>query len=1011
MKTGLIEFFTRHPTAANLLMIFFLLLGAMALPEMRRETFPDFTVGIVQVSVVYPGASAEDVEAGICQPIQDAIDGIRNVAELKCESRENIGIARIEWNESGKFDEFVEDINTEINALQSFPANAEDPVIKRLNRTDRVASLALTGPMPPASLKAYAEDLKDRLQQTGISLVEIDGFSDHQLRIELSQDMLQKHKLTVADVAGVIQRQSVDLPVGGLETRDQEITVRFADQRMTPAEFESLIILGRESGAEIHLGDLATITDRFEKDEVKITFDGKRAALLHINKTKSQDSLDIGNQLLRFLEAERKVSPPGIELHITGNMFSVVQDRLNMLVSNGFQGFILVLLTLWLFFSLRFAFWVAMGLPVSFMGTFFVMQAMDMSLNMFTMVGLLIALGLLMDDAIVISENIASRLKQGKSAINAAVEGAREMGIGVFSSFLTTVSIFGPLIFLEGNIGKVLKVMPVVLIVTLLVSLIEVFFILPNHLSHSLAHMENFTPGRFRVKFDEMLDKTREGFGRWVDVVIEWRYLFLGGMVGIFLISIGLLAGGIVKFTVFPDMEGDIMEARILLPPGTPLTRTEKVVDQLVVAMHEIDKEFTPQQPEGQSLVKHIRVDYNRNADANESGPHVATVIVDLLSTDRRNARLDDLFKEWRARTSSITDVSIIQFKESSIGPAGLPIDIQLKGNDYQLLKQASQAVQEWFRQYDGVVDLTDDLRPGKQEMRLKLKEGALAMGFDANTIAGQLRASFLNANVGNVYTGEESFEIDVRLQQSDKDSLTDLEYFNLINRAGQSIPLQTVVEIQYHQGFSRLQRVDRVRTVTIQGDLDLSKLNTAELLGRFQKEFLPEFHKKFPEVSVQLGGESKEGAKTQKSMLRAFLIGIAGIFIILSFQFKSYVEPLIVMLAIPMAMIGVIFGHLLMGLNIGMTSLMGFVSLAGVVVNDSILLVEFLKMHIGNGERVFDAARQASRDRFRAIMLTSLTTIAGAMPLLFETSTQAMTLIPMVTSIIFGLLASTVSV
>lgn len=1011
MKQNLIDYFANHPTGANLLMVFLILLGAIALPELNRETFPDFSIPIIQVTVVYQGASPEDIESSICQPLQDAIDGISNVEEIQCAARDGLGTLTVEWSEDGDFDEFMEDVKTEVEAITSFPEQAESPIIKQIGRTDRVVSIAITGPMAIPHLKSYAESVKDRLQLTGISLVDIDGFSDHQIRIELSSVLLQQYGLSVSGVANVIRNQSLNLPVGSVETRNRDVLIRFMDERRTPQEFESLIVLSNESGAEIRLGDIAKITDRFEQDEVKTTFNGQRAAILHVNKTKAEDALEIGSQLVAFVDELRKTAPPGVELNLTGDAFSVIRDRLNLLVSNGVQGFILVVLVLWMFFSLRFAFWVAMGLPVSFMGTFFFMNWMGQSLNMITMVGLLIALGLLMDDAIVIAENIATQLNKGKSALEAAAAGTKEVGLGVFSSFLTTICMFGPLIFLEGTIGKILRVLPIVLILTLLVSLLEAFFILPQHLGHSLAHQISKV-SRLRQRFENFIQWLREEIaGKAVDWAVAWRYLFLGLLLAGLIISIGMLAGGHIKVSPFPDTEGDSIEARLLLPQGTPLARTEAIVTQLTEAISQINETDTPLQPEGQSLIKSIRVDYNQNVDANESGPHLATVFVDLLGAEQRVGRVDDLLQRWRETAGNLPDILSLKFTSGAAGPAGVPIDIKIQGADFEELKQASLELQDWLNQYDGVLDLSDDLRAGKWEIRLSVKEGALALGLDANTIASQLRAAYLNSTADEVRVGSESYEVDVRLQDMDRNSLADLEYFTVTTQSGQQIPLNTVAHITMGRGYASLKRIDGLRTITVQGDIDPSQLNTNDLNAALQQDFLPKFQERFPGLKLTVGGENEEGSKTQASIVQAFILGFLGIFFLLSFQFRSYIEPLTIMLAIPMSLIGVIWGHWIMGLEITMPSMMGFVSLAGIVVNDSILLISFLKQHVEQGETVSVAARQASRDRFRAILLTSLTTIAGTAPLLFETSLQAQILVPLVTSLVFGLLASTVAI
>ena len=1009
----MIRYFAAHPTAANLLMLFLIVIGVVSLPTLKRETFPDFTAQEVEVRVPYPGASAADVEEAICQRLEDAIDGINDVDEIRCEAREGLGVTVAKMREGGNITQFLDDVKTEVEAIDDFPEETELPITKQLGRTDQVVSVAVTGPMAVTDLKAYAEQLKARLLRLpSISLVTIQGFSERQLRVQVPAQVLRQYRLSPNDIANTISRQSIDLPAGSIKTRDRDLLIRFTDQRRSPGELSNLIVVGSRSGAEVRLGDIATIVDQFELDEEKTLFDGRRAALLQITKTKAEDSLVVVSAVQAFFERERQTAPPGVTFTLTQDMSSIVRDRLQLLTKNGIQGLVLVFLVMWLFFRLRFAFWVAAGLPVSFLGGLFFMALIGYSLNMITMLALLIALGLLMDDAIVISENIATHLRKGKTALDAAVDGARQVAPGVLASFLTTAAVFGPLAFLEGDMGKVLGVMPVVLLLVLAVSFVEAFLILPHHLAHALHHAGQRQPGRFRQGFEHGLEWVRQRLlGRVVDWVIHWRYLFVGIIIALFMVSIGMVTAGYLKFRAFPDIEGNVIEARILLPQGTPLWRTERVVAQIVGALERVDAEFSALQTEGRRLVQSTNVRYNHNLDAHEAGPHVATVSVDLLNAEERRGHLDDVLNRWREEAGAVPDVISLNFKEPQIGPAGLAIDIRLSGPDLDELKAASLELRQWLGRYSGVFDLSDDLRPGKPELQLRLREGALGLGLDASTIAQQLRAAFYGTTAKEIQVGPESYEIDVRLREFDQGTLEDLEDFRLTTADGEQVPLGAVTTLTYERGYARIHRIDRLRTVTLQGDVDGRLGNTAQIIDDTQRRFLPQLQSQYPGVQISLEGQSKESAKTGGSLGRGFLVGLFGVFVLLSFLFRSYIEPLIVMAAIPLALIGVIWGHLLMGLELSMPSVMGFVSLAGIVVNDSILMVEFLKLRAREGFAVPEAAKLASRERFRAVLLTSLTTIAGLLPLLAERSLQAQVLIPLVTSIVYGLLASTVLV
>ncbi len=1008
----MIRFFAAHATLANLLMAGFLALGLFAAPTLLRETFPRVEPRRVQITVAYPGARPADVEEAICQRLEDAIDAVSNVYELSCEALEGRAVAVVEMVEGTDLDRFLGEVKTEVEAIASFPEDAEAPVVKPLGRSDFVASLAITGPQDRAHLKAYAEQVKARmLAMGGIPQVAITGFSDHQFRVELFDDALRQFGLSVADIADAIARQSLDLPAGSIETRDGDILIRFSEERRSLQALADLIVVSGAGGGLVRLGDIARISDRFDLAEDKILFNGKPAAMLDITKTENEDTLSVIDRLRQFVAVEKARAPPTVDLVITNDASSIVRDRLNLLLKNGAQGLVLVFLAMWVFFGLRYALWIALGLPVSFAGALALMALFGYSINMLTMVGLLIVIGLLMDDAIVISENIATRYAAGRPPLEAAVEGARQVLPGVMSSFATTACIFGSLAFLKGDIGAVLKVVPVVMLAVLVISIIEAFLILPQHLAHALHHGAG-EQGRVQQAAERLIAWLRKrAVGPFVDWAVRGRYATVGVAIGLLLFSLSAMAGGWLKFSAFPELDGDVLEARILLPQGTPLARTEAVAAHVVAALRQVEADWDDKLPDGQRLVRNIAIKFNHNKDAHEHGPHVATVSVDLLPAEQRVGSNDALLAAWRQAVGERPDVLALKFTEPASGPAGIAIDIRLQGADLAALKRASQDMQAWLRRYRGVHDISDDLRPGKLELNLRLKDAALSLGVDARRVADQLRKAFFGVTVSEVQVGPEAYEINVRLAKEDRDSLADLDDFTISLPGGDLVPLHAVAVIEQQRGYARINRINRVRTVTIQGDVDVRLANANEIIADMRSRFLPAFEKRHPQVRVLIEGQDKEAGTTQKSMISGFILGLFGVFLLLSFQFRSYIEPLVVMIVIPFAFIGVIFGHLLMGLDFTMPSMLGFVALAGVVVNDSILLVNFIKDRHGPGMTVSQAAPLAARARFRAILLTSVTTIAGLLPILAETSLQAQILVPLVTSLAFGLLASTVLV
>jgi multidrug efflux pump subunit AcrB len=1011
----MIKYFAQHPTAANLLMIIFLIMGALSISSIRRETFPDYISTQVQIQAIYPGASTEEVEEAVCQRIENAVDGINYVSEVRSTAREGVAVVIVEMSDGGDMSTFINDIRQNVETIDSFPAEVKLPVVTLLNRDDLVVNIAVTGSMPLVDLKKYCEQLKDQLkQEEGVSQVTVKGFSDAQIQIHVPVSSLMQYNLSLDDISTTIRMQSLDMPAGMIETSDQDILIKIADLRRTPDELSDLVVVSSRSGASIRLGNIARISETFEKAEEKISLNGKKTGLLQITKNKQEDILAVFDSVDRFLQRIQKSKPRSVEFHMSQDKASVVRERLALLIKNGWQGLLLVFFALWLFFDFKLAFWVALGLPVSFAGALFFFPKIGLSINMMTMVALLIALGLLMDDAIVITENIVSHLHKGKSSLKAVVAGVTEVANGVVSSYLTTVCVFGPLAFITGNMGKVLRVVPMVLILVLTVSLVEAFLILPHHLAHS-SNPDAFDEKKrnwFRRKFDEAFLQFREkAVGGLVDKVVTNRYLSLGLVAGIFIFSISMIPAGILKFVAFPDSDGDYIEARILMPPGTSLGRTEEVVDLLSETLKGVDSEFSKVQPSGQKLVRALTVQYSQNITAGETGSHVATMIVDLLPAGVRVGRIAEFLAKWRELTGDVPGALSIHYTQSEGRVAGLPLEVRLTGDNLDELKAASESLKSWFTQFQGVFNLSDDLRPGKPEIKIRLKSGAHTLGVTTKMIASQFKAAFQGVSIAEIQRGKDSLEVIAQVDHISRNSIADLETFHVLLPDGTLVPASVVADFTMDRGYSTVSRVNGQRTLTIQGDVDNSVANSSEILSVFSKTYEAKLEQNHPGIKVSIKGQASESAKTATSMGRALLIGILGIFVILSFQFNSYTEPLVVMTAIPLALIGAIWGHILLSLNFSTPSMIGFISLAGIVVNDSILLVEFIKMGRQEGLPLIEAASQASRQRFRAIFLTSVTTTAGLLPLLSETSAQAKSLVPLAASIVFGLTASTLLV
>ncbi|AZT85009.1 efflux RND transporter permease subunit [Marinobacter sp. NP-4(2019)] len=1006
----MIRWFAGHPTAGNLLLILILAMGLFAAPNLNRETFPDYLPPEVSITVEYRGATAADVEEAICQRLGEALQRVDYMEEISCIARDNQAQAIASMAPRGDMGRFLDDIRTEIEALTDLPEEAEDPIIRELYRTSLVAAIAVYGPMSFSHLEAYTSELEDRLfAMDGVADVIPVGLSQRQWHIEVSRDRLRQYGLGVRDIARAISSQNLNMPLGNIETDSQDIQLRFVDERRSLQALAKIPIIGGEAGAVLTLGDLATITETHEREEERVEFNGQRAIILEIHKNRHDDALRVMDSLQAFVDEEKARRGGTVELEITQDMTSIVRDRLQMLVGNGITGLLLVGLVMALFFRPRLAFWALFGLPSAFAGAFLVMALTGLSLNMITLVALLMAIGIVMDDSVVITDNIAQNSTRGCSPLEAAVKGTQQILPGVLSSFLTTVSVFIPLAFLSGELGAVLEVLPVVLIAALAASLIEAFWILPHHLKSGLDKKHEQAPSRFRTAFDNGFETVREKVGQLADKAIHFRYMVLAAMLLIILGSVGLMAGGQVRMEAMPEIEGDVLEARVLMPQGTPLHQTRAITDRISSAMRSLNEEYTPAQPDQEALVQNIQTRFNEHAGAGEKGAHVATVMADLLTAERRTVDLATLTDRWYQEIGEIPGLIALSIQEPGFGPAGIPIEIRLQGADLDQLKAAARFLGEDIASYKGTFNVLDDLRPGKPQRILALKDSALSLGLNATEVASQIRTGLLGDIVDTVQVGDQHIEILVRQASAERNTRQFLKDTVITTDQGQMVPLQEVATITEKRQWSQVTHIDGLRTVTVSADVNGRKANADAIVTDLQERTFPELRDRWPEISLQVEGQTARSQETGQSIARGLLIGLLGIFLILSFQFRSYLEPVIVMLAIPVAFMGAVWGHLLMGYNLSMPSLIGAASLAGIVVNNAILLVQFIKSYRQQGMSAGAAAGAASRARFRAILITTSTTVAGLLPLLAETSTQAMAVIPLVISVVFGLLVSTV--
>ena len=1003
----MIGWFVRHPVAANLLMAVFCVLGIAYLGEIKRETFPEFDPSTVSVSVIYPGASAQDVDEEICASLEDAISGTTGLADLSCLSMDGRASATAELEEGGDVLQFYNDVFSSVSGISDFPAEAETPSVELGGRTELIAMVAISGIEGKRGLKEYADTLADRLQSLdGVTEARVSGITDRELRVTFDELALRQYGLSSRDIVSAINARSLRQPLGEVETESGTIVLRYADARRSITELQDLIILQNTAGSMVRLGDLAEILIVDADENTQSFIDGEQAAILYIFKAKEADSLRTFDKVEELLEQERATYPDPFKITVTFNMTDLVGERLSLILKNTLIGLGLVFGTMWLFFSLREALWISAALPVSFLGTLFLMQALGISINMITLVALLMAVGLIMDDSIVVAENI-ERWRRKTTRLDAATKGTLEVMPGVMSSFLTTACVFGPLMFLSGDMGQILQYIPMVLLLTLAISLVEGFLILPYHLSHSGPD----NPGLHKERpAAQLLERFKEAIVIPIAAFfVRFRYMTVGTVLGAFVLSIGLVTSGQVKVTGFPVIEGDTIQARISLTTGIARERTVATVDQLLAALERVDERLSQNTEEQAPLVERVLVQYATNSDVNDNGSNTATIVVDLLESSKRNVKADDVLLAWREEAGLIPDLVQSNFTQAELGPGGADLHVEVAGSDLAEVEAAANDILAQLLARGDVTEAFQDFYGGRREVQLTLNEYGYSVGLTPQSLAEQLRNAFAGAETDSFRSGESSVTVQVQLGDTVSD-LTELESFPISVGQAKQTSLAAVTNVNLTQSYPTITRKNGLAVATIKGQIDRDSVTPTGISNIVMNTMAPGIEQTYPSVSISIGGSADDQATSQSSMLTKLILGLCGVYMVLAFQFRSYSLPLVVMLSIPFALIGSIVGHWIMGIDLAMPSFIGFASLSGIVVNNAILFLTFFQTHLKDEDHV-SAALDAVRERFRPILLSTGTTVAGLLPLMADGSPQVQVMVPLVVSVAFGLTASMILV
>ncbi|CAH9065038.1 Multidrug resistance protein MdtB [Pseudoalteromonas haloplanktis] len=1005
----MIAWFTRNHVAANLLLISIVLGGLFSLSsKLPLEVFPSFVSDRINISVSLRGSTPEDAEKGVTIRIEEALQDLEGIKQISSRSSEGSSQVSVEVDTGYDERELLADIKSRVDAINTFPADAEKPVIGLIQRKREVIAVTVSSDYNEKETLEYAEQVRDELLRIpAITQVELSGVRNYELAIEVSQDTLRQYDLTLAQISSAIANSSSDISAGNLKTEGGDVLIRSKGQAYRKDEFASIVIKNQADGTIIRLSDIATINDDFEETPVRTRFNGKQAAFIDVYRIGPQSAIEVADAVKNYITSEQANLPQGFYLSYWDDDSEVVKSRIATLTSNALQGGILVLGLLTLFLRPAIAFWVFIGIPVSFMGAFMAMAAFGVTINVISLFGFILVLGIVVDDAIVTGENVYTHLKTAKSGEEAAIKGTQEVATPVTFGVLTTVAAFLPLGFIEGARGAIFAQIPVVVIPVLLFSLIESKFVLPAHLKYIKLRQQKGKGS----KLEQLQQRFADGFEHAIlkyyqpvlGLALRNKLATVSLFMGVFLIILTMITSGWTKFIFFPRIPSETVRVNLTFPAGTPFEVTNKYIIDMSDKARELQRKYQDEET-GQSIILNILASTGGRGGAANSG----SVRFEITPAEQRESDIGsrELVKEWRQLIGVIPGAESLTFR-AEIGRSSNPIDIQLSGNSITTLQTVAEQIKQRLATYPSVFDIADSMSDGKEELQIELTEQGLALGLNRVDVSRQVRNSFFGVQVQRIQRGRDDVRVMVRLPIDERRSVADLKDILIQTPNGGRVPLSHVATLVPGQSPSTITRIDRYRTLNVSADVEKTDTNMTVLQADL-KAYLDELVQQYPGVSHSLEGEAKEQRESFGSLLWGMVFVFFVIYGLLAIPFKSYLQPLVVMSIIPFGMIGAVIGHWIMAMELTIMSLLGMLALIGVVVNDSLVLVDFINKKRSEGLDLMEAVKTAGVARFRPVMLTSLTTFIGLMPLLFEKATQAQFLIPMAVSLGFGIIFAT---
>ncbi len=1012
---SMIAWFARNHVAANLMMIFFILAGAVTALTMKLEVFPETSLDTITISVEYRGASPSEVEEGVIQKIEENIAGLAGIRRIDSKATEGLAVIIVEVVKGWDLQNLLDDIKSEVDRITTLPEEAEKPVIRETTRRTQVLWVAVFGDVSEATLKAVTQRLKDDITTLpGVTMADLFGVRDSEIHIEISEQTLRRYNLTLQSVATAVAKASLDLPAGSVKTEGGEVLVRAKGRKYRAVEYSGVPVITRTDGSKVTLGQIAQIKEGFQDNqEMFARFNGKPANLIQIYRVADQNALEVASEVKGYIARVKPELPAGINVDFFADRSKILESRMNLLLRNMAQGLILVIIILGLFLSARLSFWVTLGIPISFLAGIWVLPYFDVSINMISLFAFIMVLGIVVDDAIVVGEHVFTLREQGEPPLKASIEGAVTIGKPVIFSVLTTVAAFAPLMVGSGMMGKIMRNIPVVVIAVLMASLIESLFILPSHLAGSKVKPLKNGKEKFTARWLKRV--IRGPYAKLLDFCLRWRYATLASGIAVLLIAGGMYLGGYIKFTLFPIVEGDLLTANLELPAGAPAEQTIKIVGQLEKAASDTLAEADQKRPKGSEPLHKYTVSLvgvstgarGGHGGSSSVGGHLATVFVELLEGEKRNMSTKSLVADWRQMTGPVPGAESLTFTGEMFSP-GNPIEVHLSAPNEEELIRAADELKAKLATYTGVFDIADSFTPGKWEMQLELKPAARSLGLTLQDLAQQVRYAFYGAEALRLQRDQDEVRVLVRYPEKERRAITDVHNMRIRTASGNEVPFSQVALVKMTRGYTSVDRAQRRRVIKVTADVNPDQANASELRAWLQKSILPEMMAKYQGLRYTMEGAGREEQESLDDVLQGFIIALFAIYALLAIPFRSFSQPFIVMAAIPFGLVGALAGHFIMGLGTSLLSLFGMVGLTGVVVNDSLVLIDAANRMRDAGMEAGEAIREAGPMRFRAIILTSLTTFGGLAPIIFERSLQAQFLIPMAVSLGFGVLFAT---